>query len=68
MSFHFFFVPPLEKEKKPTQKLPPPLPHPESDPGCEVTAAVTKKVIGAMTTVWHAPPPAPASVPARPER
>jgi hypothetical protein len=42
------------------------LAHPESEPGWEVTAAVTKKVIGAMTIVWHAPPPAPARVPARP--
>ena len=27
---------------------------------------MTRKVIGAMTMVWHAPPPAPARVPARP--
>lgn len=44
------------------------LTHPESEPGFEVTAAVTRKVIGAMTTVWHAPPPAPARVPARPAK
>jgi len=47
--FFFFSFPPsslgnVEKEEKSCS-------HPESEPGFEVTAAVTRNVIGAMTTV-----------------
>ena len=58
--------PPLSETRKRMRSKKTRETHPESEPGFEVTAAVTRKVIGAMTTVWHAPPPAPASVPARP--
>ena len=43
---HFFSRNSKRREKKTTLS-----PHPESEPGCEVTAAVTRKVIGALTTV-----------------